>query len=230
MAAARLLLLAALPVLAAGQDAAGLLARVDRLRNPLPGFTVQMELRAGRLSQRWAVSVRENGDARVDGLSDKEKGRAVLMLGDDMWLLLPTAKRPIKVSPQQRMMGPASGGDLARTRFAADYTPTAMAEDTLDGTPCWRLELAARRPSISFRTARLWVARAGDRPLRAEFMLPSGKLSKVIRFGALGSALGHPVLEAMTFEDPGGGSAELRFSQWSPLPADPQRFSLPEVR
>ena len=230
MAAARLLAFAALPVLAVGQDAAAVLARVDRLRNPLPAFTVQMDLSAGRLAQSWSVSVRENGDARVDGRSEKEKGRSVLMLGDEMWLLLPTARRPIKVSPQQRMMGPASGGDLARARFATDYTATAMVEEALDGVPCWRLELAARRPSTSFRTARLWVAKEGDRPLKAEFMLPSGKLSKVIRFGELTSAFGHPVLAAMTFEDPGGGKAELRFSHWAPLTAEAGRFSLPEVR
>ncbi|HJW09821.1 MAG TPA: outer membrane lipoprotein-sorting protein [Holophagaceae bacterium] len=210
-----------------GQDPAALLLKVDRLRNPLPQLSMQMDLRAGRMSQSWSVAVRANGDARVEGLSEKEKGRAVLVLGDDMWLLLPTAKRPIKVSPQQRMMGPASGGDLARTRFAADYVPGALSEDTLDGVPCLRLDLTARRSAISFRSARLWVSRNGERPIRAEFMLPSGKLAKIVRFGAIGSAMGKPVLESMTIEEPRGGSAELSFSHWAPLKEDPTRFSLP---
>lgn len=230
MAAARLLALAGLPALLAAQDAAALLARVDRLRNPIPAFSVQLDLRSGREAQRWSVSVRENGDARVEGLSGKEKGRAVLMLGDEMWLLLPTAKRPIKVSPQQRMMGPASGGDLARTRFSADYTATDLAADALDGVPCWRIELVARRPSISYRTARLWMAKDGERPLQAEFRLPSGKLGKTMQFGALGSALGHPVLTSLSLSEPGGASTELRFGPWAPLGNDPHRFALPEAR
>lgn len=230
MAAARSLLFL-VPALAQsgayGQDAAALLAKVDRLRNPLAECSMQMDLKAGSLEQSWSVAVRGNGDARVEGLSKKEKGRAVLVLGDDMWLLLATAKRPIKVSPQQRMMGPASGGDLARTRFAADYEPRALAEESLDGVPCWRLELEAKRPAISFRRARLWVAKAGERPLKAEFLLVSGKLSKTVHFGAIGSALGRPVLEAMTVEDPGGAQAELRFSHWAALKEDPERFRLP---
>lgn len=219
------LLLCCAPLMAQSSDE--LLAQVDRLRHPWPSFTVEIGLKSAKASQRWKVSARENGDARVEGLSEKEKGRAVLVLGDAMWLLLPGTKRPIKVTPQQRLLGPAAGGDIARTRFAEDYSVKEKAEDALDGTPCWRLSLAAKRPSTSFRTASLWVARSGARPLKAEFFLPSGKLAKTALFAAPQAQRGASVLVRMDLVEPRGAKAELHFDHWAPAVMDPKLFELP---
>ncbi len=186
-------------------------------------------MRDAKADQRWRVLARDNGDARVDGLSEKEKGRSVLLLGEQMWLLLPTAKKPVKVSPQQRLLGPAAGSDVARTRFAADYRVLDSREERLEGRPCLRLELAARRPSLSYRKAYLWVTAQGV-PLQAEFLLLSGKFAKRARFDPPVQAAGVPVLPGMTLEEPGGGSARVTFSAWAPAKADPVRFALPEGR
>ncbi len=224
-------LLIAFPLLAqSGED---LLARVDKLRHPWPTFSVEIELKDVKVSQRWKVTARNNGDARIEGLSDKEKGRAVLVLGDQMWLLLPGTKRPIKVTPQQRLLGPAAGGDIARTRFAEDYDVKDKADDTLEGLPCWRLDLSAKRPSISFRTAKLWVAKDGSRPLKANFFLPSGKLAKTATFAPPQVQRGASVLTRMDLSEPKGGHAELDFDHWAPVtPAtvDVKFFELPAVK
>ena len=222
------LLLLCAPLLSQSGDE--FLAKVDKLRHPWPSFTVEIELKDKKASQQWKVTARENGDARVEGLSEKEKGRAVLVLGDQMWLLLPGTKRPIKVTPQQRLLGPASGGDIARTRFAEDYSVKEKAEDILDELSCWRLELAAKRPSISFRTAKLWVAKDGGRPLKAEFYLPSGKLAKTAQFSPPHSQRGVPVLTRMDLLEPRGATAELHFEHWAPAAADPKLFELPVVK
>ena len=216
-----------LVVLAESPEA--LLARVDRLRHPWPSFSVEVQLEDGKLSQRWRVLARANGDARVEGLSDKEKGRTVLLLGEEMWLLLPTAKRPVKVTPQQRLLGPAAGGDIARSRFAEDYAIASSQPEEAEGQEATRLDLAARRPSTSYRSAKLWVA-ADCTPLRAEFALPSGKTAKTVRFEGAASAQGTRVLKAMTVEDPGGGRTRISFSRWTPGPADPEAFKLPDSR
>ena len=230
------LVLTALPLVAQGTRAVeapslaqgeALLARVDLLRHPWPSFTVDLDLQAGRQDQRWRVSTRENGDVRLEGLSDKEKGRAVLMRGEDMWLLLPGTRRPIRVTPQQRLLGPAAGGDVARTRFHEDYRVVGIASDTLDGKACWRLELAAKRPALSARSVRLWVARDGEAPIQAEFRLASGKLARTARFAAPGQAAGRPVLTEMTLLEASGATATLRFSHWRPGGVDPDLFELP---
>ena len=220
-----LIAVAALPLLA--QSGEEILARVDRLRHPWPVFTVELTLKAPDPSQRWKVSARENGDARLDGLSQKEKGRAVLLLGDQMWLLLPGSKRPVKVTPQQRMMGPAAGGDVARTRFREDYTVQSLARESLDGRECWRLDLGARRPSLSARQVVLWVAEEGSLPIKAEFRLASGKLARTALFGPPVQAHGQSVLSRMVIEEPSGARVELTFSNWVRSGVDPVVFELP---
>jgi len=221
------ILLCCAPLMA--QSGEELLTQVDRLRHPWHSFSVEIELKSAKASQHWKVTARENGDARVDGLSEKEKGRSVLVLGDAMWLLLPGTKRPIKVTPQQRLLGPAAGGDIARTRFAEDYSVKEKVDDVLDGAPCWRLALAAKRPSTSFRTASLWVGKNGSRPLKAEFFLPSGKLAKTAIFSVPQSQRGASVLVRMDLVEPKGASAELHFDHWSPVVVDPKLFELPLV-
>jgi hypothetical protein len=220
-----LIAVAALPLLA--QSGEEILARVDRLRHPWPVFTVELTLQAQGSAQRWKVSARENGDARLDGLSPKEKGRAVLLLGDQMWLLLPGSKRPVKVTPQQRMMGPAAGGDVARTRFREDYTVQSVAPENLNGQDCWRLELAAKRPSLSARQVALWVAREGSLPLKAEFRLASGKLARTALFGRPVQAHGQSVLSGLLIEEPSGARAELSFNNWVRGGVDPLAFEVP---
>jgi hypothetical protein len=225
MRAIVLLFTAALPLLA--QSGEEILARVDRLRHPWPVFTVELTVKVPRAAQRWKVSARENGDARLDGLSEKEKGRAVLLRGDEMWLLLPGTKRPVKVTPQQRMMGPAAGGDVARTRFREDYGVQTVAEEPLDGRACWRLELEAKRPAISARQVVLWVAKEGSLPVKAEFRLASGRLARTARFGPPVQAHGQPVLSRMEIEEAGGAAVELAFGNWIRGGVAPGAFDLP---
>ena len=221
-----LLWLAALPALA--QSGEEILARVDRLRHPWPAFTMELTLKAPGVSQQWKLSARENGDARLDGLSKKEMGRAVLLKGDQMWLLLPGTKRPVQVTPQQRLMGPAAGGDVARTRFREDYTVETLAEERLDGRDCWRLELVAKRPALSARKVLLWVAKEGTLPLKAEFRLASGKVQRTALFGAPVQSQGQSVLSKLVIEEPSGGRAELLFGNWGRGGVDPAAFELPD--
>lgn len=211
------------------ESSEALLAKVDRLRHPWPSFTVEVEIADAKSAQRWRVRARENGDARVEGLSAKEAGRAVLLLGEQMWLLLPTAKRPVKVTPQQRLLGAAAGGDVARTRFAEDYRVAGSTEADLEGKACLRLELEALRPSTSFRRAFLWVTAQGV-PLRGEFHLLSGKLAKRVRFDPPEAAAGVQVLPGMELEEPSGTKAKVRFRAWTPGRHDPALFALPEAK
>ncbi|HTL98808.1 MAG TPA: outer membrane lipoprotein-sorting protein, partial [Holophagaceae bacterium] len=146
-------LLFALPLLLSGQtpDASALLAKVDRLRQPWPAFSADLALTDQGRDSLWRLSVAANGDSRLDGLSPKQVvGRAVLMKGEQMWLLTPGSKRAIPVTPQQRLIGSAAGGDLARLRLAEDFQATGVQEAPLHGEPCWRVSLAAKRPSVTY--------------------------------------------------------------------------------
>ena len=224
------LLLCALPLAAAAPLPAqgeAILARVDRMRHPWPTFTVELTLASGSSIQRWRVSVGEGGDVRLDGLSPAERGRAVLQKGDDLWLLLPGTKRPIRVTPQQRLMGPASAGDVARTRFAADYRIARMEAGSFEGRPCWRLDLVALRPILSARTVRLWVDQASGAPLQGDFLLASGKPERIVRFGPPVQVEGRPVVPRMEIQEPNGATLTLSFAHWHPGRVDPALFAVP---
>jgi len=210
-----------------GQSAEEALKRVDRYRYPWSSFSVDVTLQDGKTEQQWRVLVRGNGDARVEGLSDKERGRTVLLLKEQMWLLLPHAKRPVKVSPQQRLLGPAAGGDVARFRFSGDYHPTGEAEDQFNGVPARRLELQASAKKLSYQKAVLWLKGDGE-PLKAEFYYASGKLARTAHFGAIVTERGVPVLSSLDLEEPSGRKVRLGFSHWKPAQAEDALFQLPE--
>jgi len=200
---------------------------VDRYRYPWPSFSMEVTLQDSKVEQQWRVQVRENGDARVEGLSAKEQGRVVLLLKEQMWLLLPNAKRPVKVSPQQRLLGPAAGADVARFRFSGDYTLTEEREEALDGRPARRLELAATRKGLSYPKAVLWLT-GEDQPLQSEFFYASGKLARTARFGAIVAERGVQVLSGLELEEPNGRKVKLAFAHWKPASLEDRLFQLPE--
>ncbi len=210
-----------------GQSGEETLRRVDHYRYPWPAFSVDVTLLDGKTQQQWRVLVRENGDARVEGLSRKEQGRVVLLLGDQMWLLLPNAKRPVKVSPQQRLLGAAAGGDVASFRFSGDYTLTGEREEALEGIPARRLELQARQKTQSYQKAALWLDGKG-RPLRSDFFYASGKLARTAHFGEVVPEQGVQVLSSLELEDPSGRKVKLGFGRWRPCQPEDRLFRLPE--
>jgi len=157
-----------------------ILTRVDAVRNSFDSFAVDVDL-----TSITADGHSESSKFRVYGKgSDKsvveftapqtEKGKYLLMLRDAMWIYMPSASRPIRISPLQRLMGQASNGDVARTSFVVDYNPTAIDEDG----DAWVLDLAAKDPTVAYNRVRLWVDKKSNEPRRADFYVVSGKLIK----------------------------------------------------
>src|SRR3712207_6819670 len=124
------------------EDPATMLARSDAYRNSLESFSIDIDLTSyeGTSSESSKFRVYGKGSDRsvVEFVAPgTEKGKYLLMLRDAMWIYMPSASRPIRISPLQRLMGQASNGDVARTSFTVDYAAIAVAEDA--GT--WVLDL-----------------------------------------------------------------------------------------
>jgi len=171
------LALFALPLHA--DEASAILARVDAARNPLPSFSVDVELTSTSAtsteSSKFHVYGKGSDRSIVEFIAPAtEKGKYLLMLRDAMWIYMPSASRPIRISPLQRLMGQASNGDVARTNFAIDYNPTSVASEG----NTWVLDLVAKDPSIAYARVRLWVDKTTSEPSRADFYVVSGKLIK----------------------------------------------------
>jgi outer membrane lipoprotein-sorting protein len=130
-----------------------------------------------------------------------DKGKLLLMVEDGMWFYLPSASRPIRVTPLQKLAGNASNGDVAQTDFAILYAATLVGEETLDGKPAWVLELTAKRKSATYHSVRYWVAKEGLVPLQAELRLTSDKPSKLARFEEYEQVGGRRLLKRQVIVD-----------------------------
>lgn len=184
------------------EDAATLLSRSDQFRNPIDSFAIDVELTsyegAKADTSKFRVYGRGSDRSVVEFLAPAmEKGKYLLMLRDAMWIYLPSASRPIRISPLQRLMGEASNGDVARTSFTIDYTPKSASEEG----SAWVLELEAKDPSLSYKRVRLWIDRASYEPVRADFYVASGKLLKRAHYRRFTTMAGRRVVSEIEIED-----------------------------
>jgi outer membrane lipoprotein-sorting protein len=125
----------------------------------------------------------------------------MLMLGDDMWIYLPDASRPVRITPLERLFGDATAGDVSRTHYATDYTPVFLRADKVGSDNCYVLELTAKRKGATYQRILYWVRVEDARPVRAEFYLTSGKHLKSATFDEYMLVGGSTVLRRMTLYD-----------------------------
>lgn len=211
------------PLLGAEPDAAAMIRRFDALRNGWSSFVLRVAItnyEKGKTDEQHLFEVYQKGTEKtyVEFLSPREKGRHMLMLGDDMWIYLPDTTRPIRITPAERIAGNASNGDVARTNYAVDYDPLYLRSEPMDGAPCHVLELNAKRKGATYRKVHLWL-RAGDgRPVKADFFLGSGKHAKSATYDQYQDVGGRTMLERMTIYDRirNNSYSVMEYSNWRP--------------
>jgi len=191
---------------AATPNAEALLKHSDAYRNGWPSYVLRVNItnyEAGKEDEERLYEVSQKGTEKtyVDFLSPREKGQHLLMLGDDMWIYLPDASRPVRITPLERLSGNASNGDVARTNYAVDYTPVYLRTEKLGAENCAVLELTAKRKGSTYQRILYWLRVEDARPVRAEFYLTSGKHIKSASFDEYTTVAGRPQLRRMTLYD-----------------------------
>jgi outer membrane lipoprotein-sorting protein len=187
-------------------DAESLLKRSDTYRNGWPAYVVNVKItdfEAGRSDEEHLYEVSQKGIDKtyVEFMSPREKGRHLLMLGDDMWVYLPDTSRPVRITPLERLTGDASNGDVARTNYAADYAPVYLRTEKAGDVDCFVLELTAKRKGATYQRILYWLRTEDARPVRAEFYLTSGKHIKSATFDEYLQQDGKPLLRKLTLYD-----------------------------
>jgi len=187
-------------------DVEALLKRSDTYRNGWSSYMLHVKItsyEADKADEEKLYEVSQKGTEKtyVEFLSPREKGQHLLMLGDDMWVYLPDTSRPVRITPLERLSGDASNGDVARTNYAADYTPVYLRTEKVCGEDCYVLSLTAKRKGATYQQIIYWVRVEDARPVRAEFHLTSGKLIKSASFDEFTTVSGHPQLRRMTLYD-----------------------------
>ena len=191
---------------AATPDAEALLKRSDTYRNGWPAFTLRVKItnfESGKPDEEALYQVSQKGTDKtyVEFMSPRDKGRHLLMLGDDMWIYLPDTSRPVRITPLERLSGDASNGDVARTNYAVDYTPKYVRDEKVGSETCYVLDLAAKRKGATYQRILYWVRTEDARPVRAEFYLTSGKHIKSATFDEYASSGGKMLLRRLTLYD-----------------------------
>jgi outer membrane lipoprotein-sorting protein len=190
----------------ANVDAQALLRQSDILRNGSASYVVHIKItnfEAGKQDEEHLYAVSQKGldKTHVEFLSAREKGRYLLMLGDDMWIYLPDTSRPVRITPLERLTGQASNGDVARTNYAYDYDAVYLRSENVGETECHVLELTAKRKGSTYHRIEYWLRVEDARPVKAEFYLTSGKHTKSATFDAYSEEGGRTRLARMTIYD-----------------------------
>lgn len=155
-----------------------------------------------RGSAEFEIYVKGREKALLVFRDEKNSGRKVLTVGPRMWLIVAGATNPIPITPNQRLLGGASFGDVARLRFASDYTATLREDrETVAGQECRVLDLTAKDPRASFPKVVLRVDSAEHLARKAVFFLPSGKEAKEVLFTKFSKAAGKTIVSEMEIRD-----------------------------
>lgn len=178
----------------AAPSAQEILAASDAVRNPDFPFGLTntlIEYRNGKQTETSTLAIYSRADKNSGQFRSliryvapaRDASKLILYSGKEMWFYDPSSKAGIRLSPQQRLLGQASNGDVVTVNFSRDYQAAlATEEDTQDGERqtrhCYKLTLSASTPDATYHHAEMWVDTANARPVKARFYTESGKLLK----------------------------------------------------
>jgi outer membrane lipoprotein-sorting protein len=164
--------------------ARSILQKSDEIRFPAEGFQVDIDITSTAPGQapearKYRVLSKGNENTVVMILEPaSERGQIMPMKGRDLWVFMPDVSQPIRLGLAQRLTGEVANGDLARSNFSGDYTPTLLRTEQVNGEDHYVLDLLAVDRSVTYHRVLLWVNKSNYRPLKAEFYSLSNRLMK----------------------------------------------------
>ena len=190
----------------AAASAEEILVASDAIRNPGRSFSVTVtltEFQAGKQVDASTLVSYSRTQAQGGQFSSllrfvlpaRDAGKLMLKNGNDLWFYDPTNKASVRLSPQQRLLGQASNGDVATVNLAKDYKATLVGdEDVLDGErrtrKAHKLGLTATSADVTYTSIEMWVDTENNRPLKARFFAESGRLLKTAYYRRYQTQLG----------------------------------------
>ena len=190
----------------AAPGAEEILVASDAIRNPGRAFSVTVtltEFQAGKQVDTSTLVSYSRTQAQGGQFASllrfvlpaRDAGKLMLKNGNDLWFYDPTNKASVRLSPQQRLLGQASNGDVATVNLAKDYKATlAGEEDIQDGErrtrKAHKLVLTAVSPDVTYASIEMWVDVENNRPLKARFFAESSRLLKTAYYRRFQPELG----------------------------------------
>jgi outer membrane lipoprotein-sorting protein len=169
-------------------SADGILNKADDVRSPQSDYTVDVtvtSLKPGKEPKiaKYEVMVKGKTKTVIKTLAPAvDRGTSMLMIDYDFWVFLPSISKPLRISLQQRLLGEAANGDIARANFSGDYSPKLLKLESIDGVEYHVLELLAKDERVTYHRVVLWVQKENFHPFKAEFYAVSGRILKTATY------------------------------------------------
>lgn len=163
-----------------------IIAQADRSRGNVDGIVWTADIEStedGKVQQR-SLLIKNRGVNTVAEFTApaKVKGDMLVMLDRNMWFVKPGLRKPVPISPRQKLMGGASNGDIASTNYAADYDAVLVREEMVDGQPCYLFDLTANNKKTTYDRILYWIRKDRLIGMKAEFFTVAGKRFKTALF------------------------------------------------
>lgn len=183
-----------------------ILAASDAIRNPSVPFSVTVtltEFQAGKqvdTSTLTSYTRIQQQSGRFASLvrfvqPQRDAGKLMLKNGSEMWFYDPASKASVRLSPQQRLLGQASNGDVTTVNLSTDYKAALVGEeDVLDGERHTRksrkLALVASVPDATYASIEMWIDAENNNPIKARYFSESSRLLKTAYYRRFQRQLG----------------------------------------
>jgi outer membrane lipoprotein-sorting protein len=193
-----ILAFAAFSTMACAESAHDIVAGADKVRNPDRPFRVAatvIEYKSGQATDKNVFDVYSKMDPATGQFRDvmvyveppRDAGKMLLLNGANLWFYDPASRQSVRISPQQKLAGQASAGDVLTENLAVDYTPSILGIETIDDANrqqrnCWHLELKAANDAATYNRVEYWVEKDTDDPIKAKFYADSGSLLKTLYY------------------------------------------------
>jgi outer membrane lipoprotein-sorting protein len=187
-------------------SAARIVAAADKVKNPQQPFRSSLDIveyiRGSRREQTGLVvhaktgpGVNQNKNLVQYVAPPRDVGKLVLLSGSSMWFYDPASKASIRISPQQRLTGQASEGDVLTVNLAHDYDAKIQGEESIQDADkatrdTWRLELTKSTNDAMYAKLEYWVEKGTYRPIKAKFFSDSGRVLKIAYYRRYEKRLG----------------------------------------
>jgi outer membrane lipoprotein-sorting protein len=163
-----------------------ILQKADAARGNVEGVEWEIMIESnekGRKQERTLKIMARDFNSLAEFISPpKVKGQKLLMIDRNMWFVKPGLRKPVPISPRQKLIGGASNGDIASTNYAGDYEATHMSNEKVNVESCYFFDLRATNKNATYDRIKYWVSEQRLVGVKAEFFTVSGKMFKSATF------------------------------------------------
>lgn len=182
------------------QSAEEILVKSDKSRTFASESKVHIvieEFEDNKLVSTELMDVYNNGQKKSLVKLTSRKDQLVLMVDDNMWIYFPKTRKPMRITPFQRLMGQASNGDIANLSYSEDYSSKILREERYLEKDCYVLELIAKSKASTYRKIHYWIEKKNYLPVKADYFMISGKHFKTAFFEDYKKVEGHTLVGKM---------------------------------